>query len=117
MKGPCSICEKYAESASAYCCRQDVNDQRECSESELRVIWTPKASVFSRGLIQPRSSRHTQLKTMQSVQPIALSVAGIPFWFQDWLECQDMLQDLFELTPLSQSKTNLLHPQWLIYKA
>ena len=64
MNVPCSLCEAYAESASAYCCRENLNDQKECSESELRVIWTPKASIH-----------HGQC--MQSDEVIAPSVTNI----------------------------------------
>ena len=76
-EGLCSICETYAESASAYCCREDLNDQRECSESELRVIWTPQASIFTSRLNQPALSTHNKLKCMQFDKETAPSVGDI----------------------------------------
>ena len=79
MGGPCSICERYAESASAYCCREDtgMNDQKECSESELRVIWTPKASIFTYRLKQQTPSSHNKLKCIQLDEAIPPSVGDI----------------------------------------
>ena len=77
MKGPCSLCETYAESASAYCCRQDENDQRECSESELRVIWTPKATIFTYGSNQHSTSSRNKLQGMQFGEGILPSVADV----------------------------------------
>ena len=62
IEGPCSICETYAESASAYCCREDLGDQKDCSESQLRVIWTPKALIHTFGSNQSTSSHNLKNK-------------------------------------------------------
>ena len=77
MNGPCSICKTYAESASAYCCRQDVTDQKECSESQLRVIWTPKASIHTFDLKKSASSGHNKLKCIHLDEAIPPSVDDI----------------------------------------
>ena len=77
MNGPCSICETYAESASAYCCREDVNDQKDCSESQLRVIWTPKASIHTFDFKQSTSSGHNKLKCIHLEEAIPPSVEDI----------------------------------------
>ena len=77
MGGQCSICERYAESASAYCCREDVDDQKECSDSELRVIWTPKASIFTYRLNQQTPPSHNKLQCMQLDEAIPPSVGDI----------------------------------------
>ena len=76
IEGPCSICETYAESASAYCCREDLGDQKDCSESQLRVIWTPKALIHTFGSNQSTSS-HNRLKCMQFDEAIPPSVGDI----------------------------------------
>ena len=72
-EGPCSICETYVESASVYCCREDLNDQRECSESELKVIWTPQASIFTSRFNQPT---HNKLKCYEATAPSASDILG-----------------------------------------